>query len=148
MVGGMRPVIRTSHEARRRSSVAVSTGLSPDQTHNLSLLSENYGRPGADGRRASFESRRPSFGFDGKGPPSPLASPRRGSYTPPSFPINGGPSPVRRKSGFKDGKPPPLKRFDTFNMELKNSRIVFTLVVAFGCCLLVAVLSYVIRIYL
>ena len=143
MVGGARPVIRTSHEARRRSSVAVSPSITPEQLQNLSLLTTDatYGRASPDGRRASY-------GHDGKSTPSPLPSPRRGSLNPP-WPVgtSGGPSMARRKSAFKDGKPP-LRRFDTFNMEIKKSRIVFTVVLAAGGCMLVAIVSYAIKAYL
>ena len=138
MVGGTRPVIRTSHEARRRSSVAVTT-VTPDQLQYLGVMTDQHGRG------SSPEIRRPSFGSDGKmTPPSPLPGSRRGSFV---LQPNGSPSPARRKSAFKDGKPP-LKRFDTFNMELKNSRIVVTLLIVCGCCLLVAVLSYAVKSYL
>ena len=136
MVGGSRPVIRTSHEARRRSSLAVSPTFTPDQLNNLSLLSENYGRPGQpEGRRSSYEGKTPS----------PLPSPRRGSLQPP-WPANGGPSMARRKSAFKDGKPP-LRRFDTC-LEIKKSRIVFTVLIAAGLCTLVALLSYAVKTFL
>ena len=144
----MRTFIRTSHEQRRRSSAAASA----EQVAYMAALSgQQQSRPtlpGFDTAKYPTDVRRSSLGeLPARGPPSPLVVPDRRRASVANLPANSSPSFIRRRWNFERGKPP-LKRVNTFSMEIRKSSIWATVLIICGSCVFVILLSYAIKSYL
>ena len=135
--------LRTSHERRRRSSTV--TVNSPPPADGMTYLSAGSG---------PYHRRSSTSSLHELGAPVPTERRLSGSNTLTSSPAGSRqgsgcltvPSTIRRRSYSE--RPPLVKRFSTMNFELKQWRVVATIFIICSCCVLVAVISYVMRHYM